>query len=881
MSNGKYRVRLDVLVILFFLSGIILPTLLTGNDARIFAQSENSPDLVIETISWSPEFPSIGDSVTFTVTVRNQGDSPAGSSRLAYFLDDNLLTYDWAALIHPGAIIQKSFTWKAQAGPHIIKAVIDYEKSVFEIDENNNDQTYAFSVLAPDLAVVSIAWLPKNPSAGDKVTFTVTVKNQGNKTASGSNVNLYIDGNPRGYREIRWLEAGENTSAAFTWLAISGVHTLEAFADGLSQVKESDETNNYLSVTYATAAPDLVIDSITWSPLNRSESSNVTMTVKISNRGSGKADSFWLAYYIDDSLQKSDLIGTLKAGVSITKTYWWIAGADSHTFKAVADSRGELAENDESNNAMSIYLSAIVPDLIIQSITSDPAKPIKGEQVVFNVIVKNQGLCSSGFCDLDLYINDAYILHQRVPITASGKTATLPFAWITQSDTVTLKAVVDVNDFIDETIEANNTKTVNIGFSKKTPDTDLTIESMSWTPANPSVDDMVTITISIKNKGPGQAGPSHVDYYIDDTFLASIYAEQIDAGKTITNTVTWPAEPGNHIIKAIADCNNSVGETSETNNEKTVTLSVLAPDLVIQGVTWSPVSPKIGDKVSFTVIVKNRGDRISGSSSINYYVDDSFRGNHVIEAILPGGTVTRTFSLSAQNESLVFRIIIDEADEVKESNESNNEKTIVLPAPDLTLGGIAWSPENPSENERVTFDIMIKNQGAGPANSPHITVYIDATFLATVQFSQLNPGETATGACTWTALNGEHFFKAVIDEPDIIAENDEANNEKSITLSIIQKPVAEPGQETKSAATPDSILPEMVTVNNTEIIKALLFEDVSDNQDISKNIADTSPATQPWWQKILMNKILIIGVGVLGVGAIAMLMLLRRKARKN
>ena len=57
----------------------------------------------------------------------------------------------------------------------------------------------------------------------------------------------------------------------YTWLAISGSHTLEAFADRLNQVKESDETNNNITVTYATAAPDLVIDSITWSPQNRSD----------------------------------------------------------------------------------------------------------------------------------------------------------------------------------------------------------------------------------------------------------------------------------------------------------------------------------------------------------------------------------------------------------------------------------------------------------------------------------------------------------------------------------------------------------------------------------------------------------------------------------
>jgi hypothetical protein len=176
---------------------------------------------------------------------------------------------------------------------------------------------------------------------------------------------------------------------------------------------------------------------------------------------------------------------------------------------------------------------------------------------------------------------------------------------------------------------------------------------------------------------------------------------------------------------------------------------------------------------------------------------------------------------------------------------------------------------------------MVKNQGDGSAISPNVTVYIDGTFLASVQFNQLSPGETAKGACTWMTLSGEHVFKAVIDEADIIAENDENNNEKTMTLSINQKPVEEPGQEIKQAVTPESILPETATANDTEIIKALLFEDVSDNQNIAADIADSSPAAQPWWRKILMNKLFIIGVGAVGAGALVGLMLLRKKTRKK
>lgn len=881
MSNGKSRVRLGALVILFFLAGINLPALLAGNNTIVLAETTTAPDLTVESISWSPELPAIGNTVTFTVAVRNQGDSPAAKSRLACFIDENLFNSAWIAGINPGATVMKTFTWKAQAGSHIIKAVIDYDNNVAEIDENNNDKTFAFSVLAPDLVVASIAWLPKNPSIGEKVTFTVTVKNEGDKTAAGSNVNLSIDGNSRGYREITRLEAGENTTATFTWPAMPGSHTIQAFADGWNQVKESDETNNNIAITYTTASPDLVIDSITWSPLSRSESSNVTMTVKISNRGSGKAKAFWLEYYVDDLLQTADFIEPLKAGGSTTGKYSWMAGSDSHTFKAVADSRSDVAENDETNNTMYVTLPTILPDLIVQSITQSPVSSIVVDTRIFYVIVKNQGLNLSGGCNLALYFNETDVLYHAVPMLVPGQTIMMSVNWLAETNSIIVKAVVDINEQINETNESNNTKTVKIGIPRPSPNTDMTIESIAWTPANPSIDDTIIVTASIKNKGPGQAGTSHVDYYMDDTFLDSVYVDQIGAGKTIVNFVTWQPTPGKHIIKVIADCDNNVAESNETNNEKTMTISVSAPDLLIQGVTWSPINPLTGVETSFTVTMKNQGDQIAGSTYINYYIDNSSRGRHHIEEIAPGATVTRTFTWRSQADSSVFRVVIDEANSVKESIESNNEKTVVLPAPDLTIDGITWSPINPSENATVTFNIVVKNQGAGQAPSPDMTVYINDTFLASIRFDQISPGETVAGACTWTTLNGEYTLKVVADEADIIGENNENNNIKLMTLSINQGLLEDTTQEITPPATPESLPPDVTTDNNTEIIKALLFEEVSDNQDIAADIADTSPAAQPWWQKILMNRLFIIGVGALGVGVLVALVLLRRRSRKK
>jgi subtilase family serine protease len=878
MSKVKHRGLTGVLALVCLLTGMAGTVLPTGDSIKTLAQTEKVPDLIIEGIAVSPELPAIGYTVAFTVTVRNQGDYPAGSYRLAGFIDDSPLNIAWISGTNPGLTTEKTFTWKARAGPHIFKAVVDYDNSIDESGESNNDSTFAFSVLASDLVVSDIAWVPENPSAGDKVTFTVTVHNQGDKIATGSQVSLYIDGQCRGYKDIYSIEAGENRTATYYWLATAGTYDIEAEADRLNQVKESDETNNHKTVTYATAAPDLVIDNITWSPVNRSVSSNVTMTVKVTNQGSGKAGYSWLGYYIDDTLQGADFIGPLKADASITKTFSWKAGAGTHVLKAVADYRDELIENNEINNTMFVTLPSILPDLIIQSITRSPVKPATPDQAIYVVTVKNQGKFLSGPCDLNLYVDEIYMLKQEVPLLDSGDTTMVLFKWISQTEPVTLRAVVDEDNIISENSETNNSKTVKIGAPKTTPNVDLVIESMAWTPTNPAVNDTVTITIAIKNKGPGKVGPSHVDYYVDDVFLDSVYAPEILAGRSIVNSVLWQAQTGEHTIKAAVDCNNLFFETDEENNEKSVTLAVAAPDLIIQDVRWSPTDPEKGEEVAFTLTVKNQGDSTAMSSYVNYYVDGSSRGSHFIDNLAPGDTAERAFTWRTQTEAPVFRIVIDEDNDIVESDESNNEVIVNLPAPDLTIEEITRSPEYPSENATVTFIVKIANLGTGVAKSPKISGYIDDAFLASIQFSDISPNGTATGACIWTAANGTHIFRAVADVENAIAESDEGNNEAMLTLSI-SEPVEGQSQEAELSDEGEEIAPG-VTAKNVDVIEMMMGENYTAEEDIAEDISSTAPTDEPWWQKILMNRLLIIGVGGTGAAALVVLIILRRRGRK-
>jgi hypothetical protein len=99
----------------------------------------------------------------------------------------------------------------------------------------------------PDLTITDIWWDNENPTIGDELTFSYTVKNQGVvDTPSEFNNLLYIDGELWDLSARGSLAAGESKDRFFThtWKATAGDHTIKVVADGFGEIDESDETNN-------------------------------------------------------------------------------------------------------------------------------------------------------------------------------------------------------------------------------------------------------------------------------------------------------------------------------------------------------------------------------------------------------------------------------------------------------------------------------------------------------------------------------------------------------------------------------------------------------------------------------------------------------------
>jgi len=820
-----------------------------------------------------PETPKIGNLSTFTVTIKNEGDGMAGFSHIASYIDDTLLNTTPVDPIGPGQTTERTLSWKAQSGHHNIKVIADINNSVTESDETNNDKTHAFSVLAPDLIVEAVTWSPENPSIADEVTFTITVKNQGNYRAGSSHVNLFIDGSPKGYKSLPWIDPGDNAAITYMWVAQEGSHHLEAIADFLDQVRESDETNNEESLVYQTATPDLIIDTITWSPEDPDEYEQVTFTITIKNQGSGKAPDSLILYYINDEPQASAIVAPMAVNSTITKYYYETFETGMQTFKAIIDADNEIIESDETNNELSSPLPSIAPDLTIVDISWTPETPLIAHRVAFSVEVKNQGKTAVGQTILYFQIDDVYETYQEMPPIAAGATTNKNISWTSQAASSEVTATIDIENVIAESNESNNAKTETVTFSNPSPTADLIISDIVWSPESPEIDDKVTFTVSIKNQGTKASGASHVDYYIDDVLIDSAFVNNIDAGNTVTNTLTWKAEAGSHTIKTVADINDSVFETNETNNEKTETISVIAPDLVVSGATWSPLTPSMGDKVTFTVSIKNQGNMKSDGSRVAYYIDSSTAGEHYITPIDAGASVNMTFTWTVQAKLHGIMVVADIGNSVSESDESNNARTITVPAPDLIIDEITWSPENPSENTTVIFTVTAMNQGGSKADLSHLVYYIGDSGQTPVHINQIITGDTSKRTFTWKAQAGTHILKAIADEGNNIIESDESNNEKKAIITVPLLPedtsLLEP-TENVTAVPMDEPEQEAGAVNEGN-------EPPPAKANTPKIAENPSSESSPLLQTILANWWIIIAVAMIG----PIVILLRSRLRKN
>ncbi len=762
------KILATVVILLAFLPGITV----AGFDGAPVA-ADAGPDLIVPNITLSPAEPAIDDTVTITVTVKNQGTTGAGLSYVVCYADSTILATLPINQLDAGTMATVTFTWKAEPGSHNIKAVADSSGIVAETNETNNTRTYTLTTLAVDLIIQSITWSPASPSRGDSVTFSVVIKNQGNASSRATNVNLYIDGSSRGYQDITAINPGATVTRTYNWVALAGQHAIKATVDESNIIREGNDTNNDKTVTFSTSPPDLIIETIVWSPLNPSKNDTVSFTATVKNQGSGRADACHLGYYVDGEFKSTLPVSALEAGVSVNISFSWTVISEKHDIKTIIDYYQNITESNETNNEMTASFQTLVPDLTVTKITWSPTDAAVGDSVIFTATIRNQGAGRSERSGAVCFIDGGNVAILDIPEINAGAETTLTFSWVATGGSHAISVMIDFNNMLVETSKDNNKLTVTISIIPP----DLVIPSISWSPASFAIDDIVTFTVTIKNQGGGRADSFYAAYYMDDIQLALDLVVRVDSGTSTDRTCTWKALNGRHIFKAIADYNKYITEEDENNNVTTVTVAPNMPDLAVDTITWSPAEIKAGSDVTFDIVIKNLGTLTAGLTRVAYYIDGAVAGYTDIGQLDAGATVTVPFIWSATVGPHNIEVVADSSNKIFEIEETNNTKTVSVPPPDLIVQGITWSPAGATTGDKVTITATIKNQGNGRSQSSQMTCYIDGMAIATRDLPEIDAAGSVTGTFDWTATAGKHRIKVTADVNNRVTEVNETNND--------------------------------------------------------------------------------------------------------
>lgn len=106
------------------------------------------PDLAVtySDIKIKPADPKEGDTVTLSVTLFNAGTADSGQFAVRFIVDDIALPDEKVAFLAKGGSIVRETRWKATAGPHTIRVLLDPFNVVDEAEKGNNEANRTFTV---------------------------------------------------------------------------------------------------------------------------------------------------------------------------------------------------------------------------------------------------------------------------------------------------------------------------------------------------------------------------------------------------------------------------------------------------------------------------------------------------------------------------------------------------------------------------------------------------------------------------------------------------------------------------------------------------------------------------------------------------------------
>ncbi|HJH27482.1 MAG TPA: hypothetical protein C5S37_12155 [Methanophagales archaeon] len=362
------------------------------------------------------------------------------------------------------------------------------------------------------------------------------------------------------------------------------------------------------------------------------------------------------------------------------------------------------------------------PDLIPTSLTPTTLYVNLSNEIM--VTIKNEG-GSAGSFNVSLKYDGTLIGVNTINSLRAGKEKRTEFTWMPASmGTFNLTITVDPEDVIEESNETNNMMSVNVTVEIPMPDL---VPSSLMLPPKIYSNHTNTIRATVRNNGFDDASAFNVSLSTNGTVVDTIGVSGLTGDSSTTVSFSWaPMQIGSYELCVLADCDDEVEESNETNNERyeNVCVEEAKPDLTILKIALKTVG-YVGEENRLGVKVTNIGLLSASSFNVTLDVDGTQLGEATVP-LLDAETNTELEFVWIPTETGEHELTAtaDSKDEIEESDETNNNLTrtsVIIKRTDWAQfhyddAHIGFSPSKaPSTNETLWISEDI---GAVPSSSP-------------------------------------------------------------------------------------------------------------------------------------------------------------------
>jgi large repetitive protein len=589
---------------------------------RTLANVKPNLSLSSTDLTFSNPTPTVGETITISATIHNEGPAQAETVLVRFFDGDpssggtfigettipSITAYDSSSASISWTIPTASF--------RALTIRIDPLNTIDEMDEADNiaSKNLTPSTL-PDLSLTSadITFVPPTPMQGDVVSIAVTLRNKGETGANNVTVDVY-DGDPGaggiliGNGMFLSIGPGGSETVQFTGSFTGGNHTIYAVVDRVNSIEEGDETNNSTMKTLQVGGGfiDLSVigTEITFTPQYPGEGDIMTINTNIRNEGEGEANNVLLRYYLGDPDSGGTKIGTdinipslASHGVFSASTTWNTTGRKGNNNIFVkADPLDAISEMNEINNKAFVTIKVAAdtgPNLMVShgEISFSPSSAIEGDLVTISAVIRNNTYQSVSnvfveFSDGDPYVAGSRIIgSQLIPSINAAQSFTAQLNWNTTGLAGIHEIFVNIDPLngIAETDEKDNIAHATVGIEEM-QGSDITVATIDTSNLITDTQRLqVTgyLRVTVENKGSQPATqPFEITAFEDrnknrifdtsvDNVLGSVLREgNLNEGSADVIDIPMMGTTlfRDNLIYVMADSNNAIEETDETNN---------------------------------------------------------------------------------------------------------------------------------------------------------------------------------------------------------------------------------------------------------------------------------------------------------------------------